>query len=709
MTTARASFVEDSTSGLHGFTPSILVSHVFTSVSSPALERVSKVARARVGQRRCVPFYLGMATEDRHQTVTLQGERLTIGRSNSNDVVLDDTNVSRFHAEIVPRGDVLELRDLDSRCGTRLNGRPVKRAILEGKSEIGVGAYRLQFDGSSFVPRNERGALRLDATAVSVTVDGRQILRSASFRVVPGELVAIIGESGSGKTTLLKVMAGVAAPTEGHVTLNDEPVTARLTDIGYVPQQEIVHPLLTVDEALGYAARLRLPHDMEPVDRKATIERVLSELSLEGSSATRIGDLSGGERKRAGVASELLNRPSMLFLDEPTTGLDPALESQMMELFRNLARPGSRAVVAVTHATKNLGLCDKLAVVGRGGELCFFGRPEAGLRFFGVDAYDDIYTALVHRPARAWRTEFEAERAEAPAAPPRSTPEPGPAGSPRARQRGGPQLRVLVGRYLRLLARDGRNLAILLGQVPIIAVGIAFLFEAGLFGRADVGIAPEPGSPDEAVQLLFVVATTAIWFGAIDAAREIVKERSITAREAAIGVSWSAYLASKAIVLFGLAALQTALLAFVVFTIRPLEESPDVYVTVPGLLILTSFVAVSMGLAISALASSQDQATSFIPLALIPQLLFAGAIVPIERMSEPIAALASAVFGRWSLAGLGNAIDLNSRIAADPRFAEVSGYGEAFFDVSPRSVSLILLGFLIAFLLTAFIVVRRNA
>jgi ABC-type lipoprotein export system ATPase subunit len=504
-------------------------------------------------------------------------------------------------------------------------------------------------------------------------------------------------------------MAGVTVPTEGMVTLNEEPVTARLTDIGYVPQQEIVHPRLTVDEALGYAARLRLPHDTKSGDRKATIQRVLSELSLEGSVDTRIGDLSGGERKRVGVASELLNRPSMLFLDEPTTGLDPALESQMMELFRNLARPGSRAVVVVTHATKNLALCDKLAVIGRGGELCFFGRPDEGLAFFGVDAYDDVYTALARRPRGEWRADFETVRAQVPAppAPADAMPEPGPAGSPRAKQRGGIQLLVLVERYLRLLARDGRNLAILLGQVPIIAVCIALLFEAGLFGRADVGLAPEPGSPDEAVQLLFVVATTAIWFGSIDAAREIVKERAITARESAIGVGWTAYLGSKAIVLFGLATLQTAALGFVVFAIRPLEELPEVYVTVFGLLVLTSIVGVGMGLAISAFASSEDQATSFIPLALIPQLLFAGAIVPIERMTEPIAALASVVFGRWSLAGLGNAIDLNGRIAADPRFAEVSGYGESFFDVSPGNVSLILLAFLVAFLLAALFLVRR--
>ncbi len=648
---------------------------------------------------------------DSDQVVKLVGERITFGRSNSNDVVLDDPNVSRFHAEILARGDVVELRDLDSKCGTRVNGRPTTRTAIENGAKIGIGPFQLVFDGSTFVRRDQRGALHLEARDVSFSVDGKELVKRASLRVQPGELVGIIGESGSGKTTLLKALAGVTLPTAGSVSLNGEPVTSRLTDIGYVPQEDIVHRLLTVREALGYAARLRLPHDTESADVTAAVDRVLAELSLEGQANTRIDSISGGERKRTGVASELLNRPSILFLDEPTTGLDPALESQMMHLFRNLAGKGSRAVVVVTHATKNLALCDKLVVIGRGGELCFVGSPDEALEFFGVDAYDDVYIALARKPAVEWRREFERRRGSAtPAGDQEAAPsQPGPTGSPRAKQRTGRQLAVLTERYLRLLARDGRNLAILLGQVPIIALATAFLFQSGLFGRADAGLTPEPGSPDQAVQLLFILATTAIWFGAIDAAREIVKERSIAAREAAVGVRPSAYLASKAIVLFGLAALQTTIMAFFVFAIRPLDESPAAYASVLGLLILTSIVGVGMGLLISAAASSQDQATSFIPLALIPQLLFAGALVPVERMSEPVSALSAAFFDRWSLSGLGNAVDMNGRIAADPRFAEVSGYGTAFFDVPASAASLVLVAFLVAFMAGAALLLARRS
>jgi len=644
------------------------------------------------------------SVEERELEVTLEGERLTIGSSNANDVVLDDINVSRFHAEVVATGGELQLRDLDSRCGTRLNGRPVKRAVIQTGGQIGIGPYRLRFDGSSFVGSNQRGSLRLSARDVAFSVDGKRILHSAALDVEPGELVAIIGESGSGKTTLIKSLAGVTRPTSGVVTLNGEPVTARLTDVGYVPQEEIVHRLLTVSEALRYAARLRLPHDTDSSHLEATIARVLAELSLEEHAGTRIGSLSGGERKRAGVGTELLSRPSMLFLDEPTTGLDPGLESQMMELFRDLAQQGSRAVIVVTHATKNLELCDRLAVMARGGELTFYGEPGKALEFFGVDSYDEIYTALLDRPPGEWRREFERARPSLPAAVPEGEemPEPGPAGSPAAKQRSGFQAGVLIARYLRLLVRDHRNLLILFGQVPLIALGIAYLFRSGLFRRAGEGVPALPGSPRDGVILLFMLATTAIWLGAISASREVIKERSVSAREHAVGVRWGSYLGSKLVVLFCVSALQTVMLTYIVLAIRPLDEPVSTYLEVTALLVLTSWVAVGMGLLISAAVSSQDQATSFIPLALIPQLLFAGAVVPVERMAEPIASISGAVFERWSLAGLGNAIAVNERIAAVPQFERANDYGTSFFETTVPQAAYILGGFLVLFVLATF-------
>jgi len=636
--------------------------------------------------------------EQEEQVVVYEGGELTIGRSNANDVVLSDVNVSRFHATVVPSGGELELRDLDSACGTRLDGRPVRRAVIEDGSVIGVGPYRLRFDGSRFTSRNERGALQLSARGVSETRDGKRILEPVSLDVAPGELVAVIGESGSGKTTLLRTLAGVTRPTAGAVTLNGEPVTARLTDVGYVPQDEIVHPLLTVEEALSYAARLRLA-DADEREIASTVERVLAELSLEPHRGTRIGNLSGGQRKRVGVGSELLNRPSLLFLDEATTGLDPALEGQMMELFRYLARPAARAVVLVTHATRNLAVCDTLVVLARGGQLCFRGSPAEALEFFGVDSHYEIYTALERRPAREWRARLDERRGAAGAGlDGERAPEPGPAGSPRAKGGALRHLSVLAGRYLRLFMRDRRNTMILFGQVPVIGLGIALLFQAGLFDQAAQrpggGV---PGRPRDAIQLLFLLVTTAIWFGSIDASREIVKERAVAAREAAVGVRWSTYLTSKALVLFGVSALQTIALAYFVFAIHPLDEPASSYVTVTALLVLSSWVAVGVGLAVSAAASSEDQATSVIPLTLIPQLLFAGAVVPVERMTGAIELLADGVFARWALAGTGSAIDMQDRIDADPSFARAGGYGDSFFSVAPGPAIGVLLAFLVVF------------
>ncbi len=644
-------------------------------------------------------------------TISYSGGRLAIGRSNINDIVLDDVNVSRFHAEIVQTGDLVELRDLESRCGTRLNGRPAKRAVVRDGDVLGIGPFRIPFDGSGFHPTNQRGALRLEAREVTVFADGRPILDQVSLTADPGELVGIIGESGSGKSTLLRALAGVSRPSSGSVTLSGEPVTARLTDVGYVPQDEIVHPGLTVREALTYAARLRLPRDVERPELEATIERVLVELSLDEHASKRIGLLSGGQRKRAGVASELLNRPSLLCLDEPTTGLDPGLEAQMMRLFRELAYPGERAVVVVTHATRSLDLCDKLAVFGRGGALAFYGSPGEARDFFGAGTYDEIYDRLLVGGADHWRTKFDATRLAGPERQstdgrPDASPEPGPAGSPRAKQRFGRQTAVLAGRYLRVFARDRRNLVILFGQVPLIALAIAFLFEPGLFERF-TGPASR-GDPRYGIQLLFVLATTAIWFGAITAAREIVKERAVIMREAAVGVRWGAYLMSKGIVLGGVVALQTIFLTYCVLAIRPLDEQGSTYLVVAALLVLTSFVAIALGLLVSATVSSQEQATSFIPLTLIPQLLFAGALVPIEKMAEPIASLSNLVTTRWSLAGIGNSVEMNERIADNPALSRANDYGSDFFSIQPTKAAAILLIFLAVFSIATLLMLVRT-
>jgi ABC-type multidrug transport system ATPase subunit/ABC-type multidrug transport system permease subunit len=646
-----------------------------------------------------VHFVAGQATRAvsrelppaRAQLVPLDRPRLTIGRDPSCDLVLDDPNVSRLHAELRREGGVVELADLGSTNGTWVNGERVRSERLGPGAEVRVGSYRLVFDGESVVARDER-ALVVRADGVMRQAGGKRILAPTSLTLEPGRFVAIIGGSGAGKTTLLKLLAGVTRPSAGSVTVNGDDVALHRTGIGYVPQHEVVHGKLTVLEELGYAARLRLPEDTTPAEVAQVCERVLEELGLEEHAHTRIEHLSGGQRRRVGVALELLNRPGLLYLDEPTTGLDPGLEARMMALLRDLAAPG-RTVVLVTHATASLALCDELVVMGTGGHLRFHGPPDAAREFFGVGDLDGIYRALDDEAARpAPPPEPAGRRGDGARRPATGS---SPATEP-PRRRFRPQVRVLAARYLRAFSRDRRNLLILLGQVPLIALALV-----GLFG-ADALRAT--GSPNDTAQLLFLLVTVAIWVGAIDAAREIVKERGVLARETAVGVRVSAFLASKVIVLGGLVALQVFLLAGIVLAARPLEGGPGHVAGLIAVLLFTGLASVAMGLVVSGAARSQDQATSFVPLVLVPQLFFAGAIIPIDKMTAPIEAVSRVVYARWAYAASGVPADLGDRFAARPG----SLYGD-FFEAS-LPLGLAILGLFIAALLAlALFLARRQA
>ena len=250
---------------------------------------------------------------------------------------------------------------------------------------------------------------------------------------------------------------------------------------------------------------------------------------------------------------------------------------------------------------------------------------------------------------------------------------------------------------MRLFLRDKRNLAILLGQVPLLALAIAGLFGSAVFAAG--------GEPNEAAQILFLLITTSIWLGSIDASREVIKERSVASRESAVGVRLRAYLLSKLAVMFSLVIVQTLMLAAIVLLLRPLHEPASVYLEVIGILLVTGLVAVCMGLLVSAAVRTEDQATSFIPLVLIPQLLFGGAIVPVASMAAPLDTLSAVVFARWSFAGVGTAVDMNERVAADP--GPASAYGPSFFDLAALPAAVILALFVAAFLLGAGALLRR--
>ncbi len=456
-------------------------------------------------------------------------------------------------------------------------------------------------------PEAASAGMRLDALALSRSVGETALLRDVSFTVERGEFIGLLGPSGSGKSTLLKALLGVSPADSGRVlfdgndlSLDRENLSRR---IGYVPQDDTVHAMLTVGEVLHYAASLRLPADMPEVDVHLRIHRALRSVDLEGREDTLVRDLSGGQRKRVSVAVELLTDPAILFLDEPTSGLDPANEARAMALFRTLADAG-RTVVVTTHVVENVDLFDRVALLSRG-RLVFFGPPSKLFGAFEVTRVLDVYERLKERSPAEWEGEFRAGDLYRAEVSDRARRVPMQALPSRPIGPGRVQLPTLVARYFLTLVRDRMNLAILLAQAPVIAGLIVLACNAGtLIGDRNI---------------TFFMTIAAVWFGCINACREIVKEKPVYERERMVGLGVLSYAVSKLVVLAVVCAIQTVLLLAVVLAFERLPGNPLGYAS---LLFLTATSSLTLGLLVSAVVDSSDRALSFLPIALIPQLIF---------------------------------------------------------------------------------------
>lgn len=630
--------------------------------------------------------------------------QITIGRSGC-DVILDNPQVSRFHAQIdrAPGGGAV-LRDAGSTNGTFVNGQRISGPVaLKPGDVIQIGAFKLVYTAASLEQYDQRGALRIDARGLTRVVarggQKRTILKDVSLSIAPREFVALVGGSGTGKSTLMKALCGYVPADSGTLLVNGDDFyrnfDAYRTVLGYVPQDDILHRTLPVERALGYAARLRLPADTAEPEIDASITRVLEAVEMTPHRDKLVDNLSGGQRKRVSIGAELLADPSLFFLDEPTSGLDPGLEKKMMYTLRRLADSG-RTVLLVTHATANINVCDHVVFMAAG-RMVYFGPPAEALGFFGVTSGDfaDIYTKIegpadpngpiVQRDLSQEYAEWQA--ANPGAAPPalaelwemkyRRSPQyqryvadrlaQGPAGPVAQAAQAQPtrakvsplrQLGILTKRYLDLTLQDRRNLLILLLQAPIIALLLLLVAR----GDALTGVQTQDLiQRGEAKKVLFMLATVSVWFGIINAAREITKELPIFQRERLVNLRIGPYLLSKVIVLSLLVFVQTLILLGMIAL--KVQFPTDTGLILPPLLetfvtlLLTALAGMSLGLVISAASASGDRAISIVPLALIPQILFAGLIFTIEGLATPLSWL---TISRWSMDALGTSVDLNA-------------------------------------------------
>lgn len=598
------------------------------------------------------------------------GRVMRIGRALENELVVSDLQVSRHHAEFhaTPDGR-FEIRDLGSHNGTYVNGQPLHKsgsALIGPNDIVGVGHSTFRLVGDRLEEFVDTGEVSFSARHLTVTVDGgKQILKDVSFGVPEKSLIAVIGPSGSGKSTLLKALTGYRPANQGDVLYDNRNLYKQFAElrqrIGLVPQDDILHKELTVTKALKYAAKLRFPADTTEAERQSRIHEVLAELKLDIHKDKRVTSLSGGQRKRVSVALELLTKPSLIFLDEPTSGLDPGMDRDVMQLLRGLADDG-RTVLVVTHSVAELAICDKLLVMAPGGSVAYFGPPEEALNFFGYTTWADVFSAFENYRdydwAGRWRgsqhyqmyaADIDAVAAQSVHMPPQQMRPPKPQGWMT-------QLWTLIRRYVSVIASDK-------GFMGLMVILPAVLGIVSVVIPADFGLAPpEPPAKfnGKAGTIMLILAVGMCFSGAANSVRELIKERVIYERERATGLSRSAYLMSKVIVLGVITAIQGVIICGIGFATRDLPEEglimpPAVELCVT--IIALGFTSMMVGLVISSLVKTAEKTMPLLVMFAIVQVVFTGILFQVYG-SPGLEQFAWLMPSRWAIAAAGSTLDL---------------------------------------------------
>ncbi|WP_314172957.1 ABC transporter ATP-binding protein/permease [Streptomyces winkii] len=604
------------------------------------------------------------------------GRVMRIGRALENELVVSDLQVSRHHAEFhaSPEGR-FEIHDLGSHNGTYVNGQPLPKsgsAVITPQDTVGVGHSTFRLVGDRLEEFVDTGEVTFSARHLTVKVDnGKVILDNVTFGVPEKSLIGVIGPSGSGKSTLLRALTGYRPADVGEVLYDNRNLYQHFAElrqrIGLVPQDDILHKELRVRTALRYAARLRFPGDVAEAERNARVEEVLAELKLDVHADKKVTSLSGGQRKRVSVALELLTKPSLIFLDEPTSGLDPGMDRDVMQLLRGLADDG-RTVLVVTHSVAELGLCDKLLVMAPGGGVAYFGPPEEALNFFGYATWADVFSAFENYRDYDWMGRWHGsqhyqmyaadldsvtpQQAQQVQAPPARTQKP---------QSWGSQFWTLVRRYVSVIASDKGFLALTV-ILPVVLGGVSTLIPS------DYGLGYGPlksgRTNRDASTIMLILAVGMCFSGAANSVRELIKERVIYERERATGLSRSAYLMSKVLVLGIVTALQGVIISAIGFVPRELpaegvigEDLPAVEMTLA--VITLGFTSMMFGLIISSLVKTAEKTMPLLVMFAIVQVVFTGVLF--QLFDTPgVGQFSWLMPSRWAVAAMGATADMNT-------------------------------------------------
>ncbi len=611
------------------------------------------------------------------------GQQVKIGRNPACEIRIDSPRASAYHASACLHEGRVVITDLGSTNGTFIDDVPIRGAApLQPGAVLTIAGTRFGLgpDPATLMVFDSVGEEVIEALQLAVMAGRKLLIDRVSLVVQPGELVAVMGPSGAGKSTLLALLNGSTTPASGSVRIGGVDLHRHFDlfrgRIGFVPQDDIMHGNLTVNQALRYAARLRLPRDFSAREIHRRVAQVIQQLGLEGTENTRIGDehqrgISGGQRKRVNVALELMSDPATLILDEPTSGLSSADAASMMELLRSLAAQGKTVIVTIHQPSMEVfSHFDAVAIVARDastqqvGRLAWYGRaaPDS-LKFFGANGMhvDGLLQALARRPVMEWVERWEHSQVRHQWVTGRiSRGHSARAGrTPRRPMRKYRllQLFTLIRRTFAVKVGDGWNTALLLLQPPLIGILIVAVFAKALGNTPTVEDWTKTGMKTPIA--LFVTALAAIWFGISASAREIVSEWPIFRRERMVGLSLFSYVASKVGVALVLAALQSLFLLGIVAW--GCNFAGDWWLEY-RLLLAAAATGAAIGLVVSAVARTAEAAAGALPILLLPMIVLGGVLMPLEDLPEATQPFCSLMPSRWAFEGL-----LNSEAPNRPR------------------------------------------
>lgn len=543
-----------------------------------------------------------------------------------------------------------------------------------------------------FITKTETGRIIYKATDIEYKFSDNNIgIHRFSYLGKSGQLVGIMGGSGSGKSTLMNVMNGNLKLSNGSISINGYDLHRdhkKLQGvIGYVPQDDMLNEELTVYENLLFNARLVFSNCSKKRQHEL-VEKAINDFDLVEAQDLRVGTplnkvLSGGQRKRLNIALELMREPSILFVDEPTSGLSSFDSEKVMMLLKRQALKGKLVIINIHQPNSDIyKLLDKLVIIDQGGHVVYNGNPMHAIVYFKRKAHYvnpeerecyvcgnvkteqplRIIEARMVDPSgklirkrkvspeewyRQYCDEFEAsfewkykERVLKEKLPPNLYSVPSRIS----------QFRTYVRRDALKKLKDTQSLLINIFEVPILAFLLAFctryLNNAGIYDLY---------TNENIPTYLFMSVIVAIFVGLNVSAQEIIKDRKLLVREKFLNLSRSAYLNSKILNLFVLAALQSLALVLIGDFILGLA---DMWLGHWVILFSTFATSIVFGLNISSGLKSTVSIYILIPLIIVPQLLFSGTMVRFDHLHQSITnkeyvpRIGDLMISRWSYEAL---------------------------------------------------------